>query len=84
MQLKLIVSQFAPSYHFDGLYKVQFNQEYLDEAVTKSPSKIDSAAVSVFVVILVGLTNTVYTNTVFVNSTNITTNIEAAVLSRLE
>ena len=39
--------------------------------------QIDSAAVSIFVVILVELTNTV-----FVNSTNITTNIETAVLSR--
>ena len=38
--------------------------------------QIDSAAVSIFVVILVELTNTV-----FVNSTNITTNIETAVLS---
>ena len=37
---------------------------------------LDSAAVSIFVVILVELTNTV-----FVNSTNITTNIETAVLS---
>ena len=42
---------------------------------------VDSAAVSIFVVILVELTNTV-----FVNSTNITTNIKTAVLSntRLE
>ena len=39
---------------------------------------LDSAAVSIFVVILVELTNTV-----FVNSTNITTNIKEAVLSRL-
>ena len=39
MQLNLIVSQFAPSDHFDGLYKVQFNQEYIEEAVTKSPKK---------------------------------------------
>ena len=39
---------------------------------------LDSAAVSIFVVILVELTNTV-----FVNSTNITTNIETAVLFRL-
>ena len=38
---------------------------------------IDSTAVSIFVVVLVELTNTV-----FVNSTNITTNIETAVLSR--
>ena len=37
---------------------------------------VDSAAVSVDVVILVELTNTV-----FVNSTNITTNIETAMLS---
>ena len=39
--------------------------------------QIDSAAVSIFLVILVELTNTV-----FVNSTNITTNIETAVRSR--
>ena len=38
---------------------------------------LDSAAVSIFVVILVELTNTV-----FVNSTNISTNIETAVLSK--
>ena len=37
---------------------------------------LDSAAVSIFVVILVELTNTV-----FVNLTNITTNNETAVLS---
>ena len=42
----------------------------------QSEADLDSAAVSVFVVILVELTNTV-----FVNSTNITTNIETAVLS---
>ena len=42
-------------------------------------TKLDSAAVSIFLVILVELTNTV-----FVNSTNITTNIETAVLSTLE
>ena len=40
---------------------------------------IDSTAVSIFVVVLVELTNTV-----FVNSTNITTNIETAVLSSIE
>ena len=40
-------------------------------------SYLDSAAVSIFVVILVELTNTV-----FVNSTNIKTNIETAVLSK--
>ena len=40
--------------------------------------KIDSTAVSIFVVILIELTNTI-----FVNSTNITTNIETAVLSKL-
>ena len=39
---------------------------------------LDSAAVSIFVVILVELTNTVI---VFVNSTNKTTNIETAALS---
>ena len=39
-------------------------------------SSVDSTAVSIFVVILVELTNTV-----FVNSTNITTNIETAELS---
>ena len=44
----------------------------------KQSSHIDSAAVSIFVVILVELTNTV-----FVNSTNITTNIETAVLSKI-
>ena len=38
---------------------------------------LDSTAVSIFVVILVELTNAV-----FVNLTNITTNIETAVLSR--
>ena len=41
---------------------------------------VDSAAVSIFVVILVELTNT---DTFFVNSTNITTNIETTVLSSL-
>ena len=40
---------------------------------------VDSTVVSIFVVILVELTNTV-----FVNSTNISTNIETAVLSNLE
>ena len=40
---------------------------------------VDSAAVSIFVVMLVELTNTV-----FVNSTNITTNIETAALSNSE
>ena len=39
---------------------------------------IDSTAISIFVVILVEMTNTV-----FVNSTNITTNIETTALSRL-
>ena len=39
--------------------------------------KVDSTAVTRFVVMLVELTNTV-----FVNSTNITTNIETAVLSK--
>ena len=39
-------------------------------------AKLDSAAVSIFLVILVELTNTV-----FVNSTNITKNIETTVLS---
>ena len=42
---------------------------------------VDSAAVSIFVVILVELTNT--DTTVFVNSTNISTNIETAVLSMI-
>ena len=42
------------------------------------PFSIDDTAVSIFVDILVELTNT---NTVFVNSTNITTNIETAALS---
>ena len=41
-------------------------------------ARLDSAAVSIFVVILVELTNTV-----FVNSTNISTNIETAVLSTI-
>ena len=45
--------------------------------INASKAGIDSTAVSVFLVILVELTNTV-----FVNSTNITTNIETAVLSR--
>ena len=40
---------------------------------------VESAAISIFEVELVELTNTV-----FVNSTNITTNIETAVLSSLE
>ena len=40
-------------------------------------------AVSIFVVILVELTNTVFVF-VFINSTNITTNIETAVLSKLD
>ena len=39
---------------------------------------IDSTVVTIFVVILVELTNTV-----FVNSTNITTNIETTVLSTI-
>ena len=38
---------------------------------------LDSAAVSIFVVILVDLTNTV-----LVNSTNLTTNIKTALLSK--
>ena len=50
---------------------------------TQTRDFLDNAAVSIFVykttVILVELTNTV-----FVNSTNITTNIETAVLSRSE
>ena len=44
--------------------------------MTFRPSKLDSTAVSIFEDILVELTNTV-----FVNSTNITTNIETAALS---
>ena len=54
--------------------------KYFQHSIWKgfSPkAELDSAAVSIFVVILVELTNTV-----FVNSTNITTNIETAVLSR--
>ena len=48
-----------------------------------SAFSLDSAAGSIFVVILVDLTNTVFVNIVFVNivfvnSTNITTNIETA------
>ena len=46
---------------------------YFDKGKAKNWC-VDSAAVSIFVVILVELTNTV-----FVNSTNITTNIETAV-----
>ena len=42
----------------------------------ESHTALDSTAVSIFVFILVELTNTV-----FVNSTNITTNIETAALS---
>ena len=42
----------------------------------EASTRVDSAAVSIFVVILVELTNTV-----FVNSTNITANIETEVLS---
>ena len=41
-----------------------------------SKESLDSTAVSIFVVILVELTNTV-----FFNSTNISTNLETAVLS---
>ena len=50
-------------------------------ALYNCPTRLDSAAVSVFVVILVELTNTVFVF-VFINSTNITTNIETAVLSK--
>ena len=49
---------------------------FLGRRKTKK-EEVDSAAVSILEVILVELTNTV-----FVNSTNITTNIEAAVLSK--
>ena len=42
----------------------------------KEPTSLDSTAVSIFVVIFVELKNTV-----FVNSTNITTNIDPAVLT---
>ena len=45
----------------------------------KCKEALDSAAVSIFVVILVELTTTV-----FVKSTNIFTNIETAVLSRIK
>ena len=45
-------------------------------------ARLDSTAVSIFVVMLVELTNTVLLF-VFVNSTNMTTNIETAALSRL-
>ena len=48
---------------------------YFDKGKAKNWC-IDSAAVSIFVVIMVELTNTV-----FVNLTNITTNIETAALS---
>ena len=40
MQLKLIVSQFAPRNHFDGLYKVQFNQQLLCLSWDQSYSKL--------------------------------------------
>ena len=50
----------------------------VDNAISVS---VDSTAVLIFVDILVELTNK---NTVFVNSTNITTNIETAVLSTPE
>ena len=42
-------------------------------------SRLDSTAVSIFVVILVE-----FTNTVFVTSTNLTTNIETVALSTLD
>ena len=45
----------------------------------KNGPKLDSIAVSIFVVILFELTNTV-----FVNSTNIATNIEMAALSKFK
>ena len=48
----------------------------VDNAISVS---VDSTAVSIFVDILVELTNK---NTVFVNSTNITSNIEKAALFR--
>ena len=53
--------------------------------LSKNCVKLDSAAVSIFVVILVELTNSVFvnSNTEFANSTNITTNIETAVLSKI-
>ena len=64
---------------------VHLNNEFLNlkSKVIKEAPTLNSAAVSIFVVILVELTNTnTNTNTVFVNSTNISTNIETAVLSR--
>ena len=45
-------------------------------SMEENRAKVDSAAVSIFVVILIELTNKV-----FVNSTNITTNVETAALS---
>ena len=44
--------------------------------------RLDSTAVSIFVVMLVELTNTVLVF-VFVNSNNMSTNIETAALSKL-
>ena len=46
----------------------------------KQTTFLDSAVVSIFVVILVEFTNTVF---VFVNSNNITANIETTVLSSI-
>ena len=65
-QLAVDSAQYSPVHHSSVYYS------------------LDSAAVSIFVVILVELTNTdlsVCHLSVFVNSTNITTNIETAVLS---
>ena len=57
-------------------FPAYFQQALLLQGIA---DRVDNAAVSIFVVILAELTNTV-----FVNSTNITTNIETAVLSKSE
>ena len=59
------------SYNLTAQLRLEMMERRREEEV-----RIDSAAVSIFVVILVELTNTV-----FVNSTNIATNIETGVLS---
>ena len=59
--------------------QVNFKLEVITKTRFPSPILLDIAAVSIFDVILVELTNTV-----FVNSTNITTNIETAALSSVE
>ena len=55
-----------------------FGSSNYQEKLIRHACDIDSTAVSIFVVALVELTNTV-----FVNSINITTNFETAVLSKM-